>query len=86
MASLFLNFVYDNFDFGNASFFNLDYLEREVLEVYLLVKFGEIALQLQHQTCYGVGIAFHILEDGIVELQNLVEVTKQRLAFKDKGI
>ena len=39
----FLYFVYHHLHFGNTPFLNLYNLEGEMLEVYLLVEFGEVA-------------------------------------------
>ena len=47
---------------------------------------GEFALNLKQQTCQCVGIALNLLKDVVVQFQNLVEVTQQRLALKDKGV
>ena len=46
ISCLLLRFMNDDLDLGYATFLYLDDFEGKVLEVYLLVQFGEVTLQL----------------------------------------
>ena len=66
----------DHFDLGNTVPVEFRHFKREVLVVEPLVQLGEVALDLQQQSCQRVGIALHILEHSIVKIQNLEEITQ----------
>ena len=46
----------------------------------------EIAFDLQQQSAKGIGIALYFFEGLIVEVENLIEIAQQRLAFENIGI
>ena len=46
ISCLLLRFMNDDLDLGYATFLYLDDFEGKILEVYLLVQFGEVTLQL----------------------------------------
>ena len=50
------------------------------------MQLGEVALNLQQQTCQRVGITLHLSKCLIVQLQQTVEVAQQRLAFEYEGV
>ena len=64
----------------------LDYFKPEVSIVNPFILLREVALQLQQQAGQRVGIAFHLLEDVVIKIQNLIEIGEQRLSFKDIGV
>ena len=43
---------------------------------------GEVALDLQQQATYGIGLASHIGKDFLVELRDFIEIGEQRLGFE----
>ena len=51
-------------------------LEAEVAIFYLLVALGEVALQFQKLARERVGLAFHLFEYAVVEMQNFIEVAQ----------
>lgn len=78
--------MYDDLNLGDTVLVKLGDLEGEVLIVNALMKFGEIALDLEQQACKRVSIAPYPLEGFVIDVEDLEEIAEQRLALEDVSI
>ena len=79
-------FVYNELYLDNAPLVHLHHLENEVAVGYLLIALGELTLDFEQQSGKCVGIAFHILEEIVLNLHDTAEVGQEGLGLKDVGV